>query len=249
MHGHSLEGKTAIVTGSSRGIGKAVALELARHGANVVINCREAVEAAEEVAGLININGSKAIMVKADVTRQEEVKNMVASAIDRFGKVDILVNNAGVNRDKTLRKMTEKEWRDVLSTNVDGLFYCTQAVVPYMVEQKWGRIINMSSIVGQMGNIGQSNYAASKAAMVGFTKALALELARYNITVNAVCPGFIETDMMTRLSPETLENILGRIPLGRFGQPQEVAAMVRFLVSEGEFVTGQSFNVNGGMYM
>jgi NAD(P)-dependent dehydrogenase (short-subunit alcohol dehydrogenase family) len=174
---------------------------------------------------------------------------MVEKTLDEFGQVDILVNNAGVNRDRTLRRMSVDEWQEVINTDLNSAFYCTSAVTPHMIERTYGRIINMSSIIGQMGNVGQSNYAAAKAGLIAFTKSAAQELARYNITVNAMCPGFVETDMVIALTDEVKEALISRIPLGRFGKPEEVASFCRYLCTEGDWITGQQFNPNGGMYM
>jgi len=245
----ALDGKVAIVTGSSRGIGRAVANELALHGASVVINYFRSREAAEDVARELKANGARAVAIGAGVAEPDEVKRLIEGTLKAFGKIDILVNNAGVNRDRTIRRLSHEEWREVLSTDLDSIYYCTSAVVPHMIENGGGRIVNISSIIGQMGNVGQANYAAAKAGTIGFTKAVAQELVRYNITVNVVCPGFIETDMVKALSDEVKEKLLERIPMQRFGQPEEVATLVRYLVSEGDYITGQQFNVNGGMYM
>ncbi len=245
-----LDGQAAIVTGASRGIGRAVARELAANGANVVVNYFQSEQPARELVTEINSKGQGiAIAFRAGVAHPDDVQSMVDEAIKEFGKIDILVNNAGVNRDRTLRRMSVEEWDEVLHTDLSSVFYCTAAVIPHMIEKSYGRIVNMSSIIGQMGNVGQSNYAAAKAGMVAFTKSAAQELARYNITVNAMCPGFVETDMLAGVPEEPKQALLARIPLGRFGRPEEVAAFVRFLVTEGDWITGQQFNINGGMYM
>ncbi len=241
--------KAAIVTGSSRGIGAAIVRELAEHGAKVVINYCQNKEWAEALQKEVSGNGARAIVVGADVRRPQEVQQMVDGALEAFGHIDILVNNAGIYRDRSLRRMTAAEWEDVIATDLSGTFYCSSLVVPHMMERRWGRIVNMASIVGQAGNIGQCNYAAAKAGIIGFTKALALELARYNITVNALCPGFIETDMVLSLTEEQQQAVLARIPLGRFGRPEEVARLCRFLVAEGDYITGAQININGGMYL
>jgi 3-oxoacyl-(acyl-carrier-protein) reductase len=244
-----LKDKAAIVTGSSRGLGRAIAVELAEHGCKVVINYYQSKEAAEQLAAELRAKGREAIVVQAGVAHPDECQKLVEAAVKEFGGLDILVNNAGVNRDRTIRRMTIEEWREVLATDLDSVFYCTYAAVPHMIERGGGRIVNMASIVGQMGNLGQSNYAAAKAGIVGFSKAAAQELARYNITVNALCPGFIETDMVTSLSEDVQKALLARIPLGRFGLPEEVARVCRFLVAEGDYITGAQININGGMYM
>ena len=244
-----LDGQVAIVTGASRGIGRAVARELAEWGAAVVVNYFQSETQAEELVGEIASKGGKAIAVRAGVGHPDDVQSMVNRTLDQFGQVDILVNNAGVNRDRTLRRMSVEEWQEVINTDLNSAFYCTSAVVPQMIERTYGRIINMSSIIGQMGNVGQANYAAAKAGLIAFTKSAAQELARYNITVNAMCPGFIETDMVIALTDEVKEALISRIPLGRFGKPEEVASFVRYLCTEGDWITGQQFNPNGGMYM
>ena len=244
-----LDEQVAIVTGASRGIGRAVAKELADYGAAVVVNYFQSQEPAEALVTEITGGGGKAIAVRANVGEPDDAQALAKRALDEFGRIDILVNNAGVNRDRSLRRMSTEEWQEVINTDLNSAFYCTSAVLPNMVERKYGRIINMSSIIGQMGNIGQANYAAAKAGLIALSKSAAQELARYNITVNAMCPGFIETDMVIALSDEVKEALISRIPLGRFGRPDEVAAFIRFLVTEGDWITGQQFNPNGGMYM
>ncbi|MDZ4277726.1 MAG: 3-oxoacyl-[acyl-carrier-protein] reductase [Dehalococcoidia bacterium] len=244
-----LDGQVAIVTGASRGIGRAVAKELAENGASVVVNYFQSQEQADELVKELTDKGQKAIAVRAGVGHPDDVTAMVEKTLDEFGQVDILVNNAGVNRDRTLRRMSAEEWNEVISTDLSSAFYCTNAVLPHMIERNYGRIINMSSIIGQMGNVGQANYAAAKAGLIALTKSAAMEVARYNITVNAMCPGFIETDMVLALTDEVKEALLSRIPLGRFGKPEEVASFIRYLVTEGDWITGQQLNPNGGMYM
>ena len=244
-----LDGQAAIVTGASRGIGRAVAKELADYGASVVVNYNQSKDQADALVKEIIDGGSKAIAVHADVSQSDDAQELIATAIKEYERIDILVNNAGVNRDKTLRRMAPEEWDEVISTDLNSAFYCSSAAIPHMVEAKYGRIINMSSIIGQMGNVGQSNYAAAKAGLIAFTKSAAQELARFNITVNAMCPGFIETDMVLALSDEVKEALIAKIPLGRFGKPEEVATFIRYLVTEGQWITGQQLNPNGGMYM
>ena len=244
-----LDDEVAIVTGASRGIGRAVAKELAEYGATVVVNYFQSQEAAEALVTELTSTGGQAIAIQAGVGHPDDVRAMVQRTIDEFGQIDILVNNAGVNRDRSLRRMSTEEWQEVVNTDLNSAFYCTSAVLPHMIERNYGRIINMSSIVGQMGNAGQANYAAAKAGLIAFSKSAAQELARYNITVNAMCPGFIETDMVIALSDEVKEALISRIPLGRFGRPEEVATFIRYLVTEGDWITGQQFNPNGGMYM
>jgi len=243
------EDKVAIVTGSSRGLGAAIIHELAAHGCSVVINYNQSKEAAETLQREVSSQEAKAIVVQADVGRREEAKRLIDEALQAFGHVDILVNNAGINRDRILRRLKPEDWEEVITTNLNGVYHCTSLVIPQMMERRYGRIVNVSSTIGQMGNIGQSNYAAAKAGIVGFTKAIAQELARFNITVNALCPGFIETEMVSGLSEEARQTWLARIPLGRFAEPKEVAHVCRFLVAEGDYITGAQINVNGGIFM
>jgi len=244
-----LKDKVAIVTGSSRGLGRAIARDFAEHGAKVALNYYQSREPAEELAKEIKKAGGECIVVQAGVAHPDECQALIEAAVKEFGGLDILVNNAGVNRDRTIRRMTVEEWREVLATDLDSVFYCTYAAVPHMIERGGGRIVNMASIVGQMGNLGQSNYAAAKAGIIGFSKSAAQELARFNITVNALCPGFIETDMVTNLADDVKAALIAKIPLGRFGKPEEVASFVRYLCTEGDWITGQQFNPNGGQYM
>jgi acetoacetyl-CoA reductase len=245
----ALDGQVAVVTGASRGIGRACAIELAKHGAKVVVNYTSSADAAESCKAEIEAAGSEAAVIQADVSNPEQAQGLIAQAEEQFGKVDILVNNAGINRDKTVQRMSVEEWQAVIETDLSSMFYCTNAVVPGMRERNYGRVINMSSIIGQMGNLGQANYAAAKAGMIAFSKSAAKELARFNITVNAVCPGFIETDMVSALDDNIKENLIAQIPLGRFGTAEEVAATVRFLCTEGGFYTGAQMSLNGGQYM
>jgi acetoacetyl-CoA reductase len=244
-----LSDKVAIVTGSSRGLGRAIAAELADHGAKVVINYNENQKEAESLAAELKGKGSDVLVLQAGVADANECARLIDETVKHFGGVDVLINNAGVNRDRTIRRMTIGEWDEVIATDLSSIFYCTYAAVPHMIERGGGRIVNMSSIVGQMGNLGQSNYAAAKAGIVGFSKSAAQELARFNITVNALCPGFIETEMVTNLTEDVQKALLAKIPLGRFGKPEEVARITRFLVTEGEYITGAQININGGMYM
>ncbi len=244
-----LDGQTAVVTGASRGIGRACAIELARAGANVVINYNTNEEAANSCKEEIEAAGVKALVVQADVSDSAQAKALIEAADAEFGQIDILVNNAGVNRDRTVQRMSADEWDEVIQTDLSSMFYCTNAVVTGMRERSYGRILNMASIIGQMGNLGQANYAAAKAGMIAFTKSAAKELARFNITVNAICPGFIETDMVSALNDEIKQNLISNIPLGRFGTAEEVATTVRFLCTEGSFYTGSQLSLNGGQYM
>ena len=245
----ALDGQVAVVTGASRGIGRACALELAREGAQVVVNYVSNADAAEETRDAIHELGGTVVLVKADVSDADSASDLIETAVEELGKVDILVNNAGINRDRTLSRLSVEEWDEVISTNLSGMFYCTRAAVPHMREANYGRIINISSVIGQMGNIGQANYGATKAGMIGFTKTAARELARNNITVNAVCPGFVSTEMVTSLPENIQDNIRSQIPLGRFGEPEEIAAVVRFLCTEGGWFTGAQLSPNGGQYM
>jgi len=244
-----LQDKVAIVTGSSRGLGRAIARELADHGCKVALNYYTNKEAADELLAELKGKGQDAILVQAGVAHPDDCNRLIEETVTAFGGIDILVNNAGVNRDRTIRRLSVDEWREVITTDLDSVFYCTYAAVPHMIERGGGRIVNMSSIVGQMGNLGQSNYAAAKAGIVGFSKSAAQEFARFNITVNALCPGFIETEMVTNLAEDVQKVLLAKIPLGRFGTPEEVAQICRFLVTEGGYVTGAQININGGMYM
>ncbi len=245
----ALDGQVAVVTGASRGIGRACAIELAKHGAAVVINYTSNEDAANSCKAEIEAAGGKAIIVQANVGNPDEARALIKTAEEQCGKVDILINNAGVNRDRTIQRMSDAEWNEVIQTDLSSIFYTTQAALGGMRERNYGRIVNMSSVIGQMGNLGQANYAAAKAGMIAFTKTAAKELARFGITVNAVCPGFIETDMVAALSDEIKTTLIGNIPVGRFGTAEEVAAAVRFLVTEGGFFTGAQLSLNGGQYM
>lgn len=282
MNGKKLEGKVALVTGGSRGIGRAIALRLAEDGADVVINYQNTREHAEKVSKLIDqigmadelekltikINhmdnkeqakeisklieaiGRHSYVYQANVSNLEQVNRMRDEVIGQFGKIDILVNNAGIVRDKSFVKMTPDMWGDVMSVNLDGTFYCTKAFIEGMLERKYGRIVNISSVVGRMGNFGQANYTASKAGMIGLTKALAKEFAGKGITVNAIAPGFIDTDMVKGVPDEIIEKILAKIPLGRLGKASEVAGAVAYLASlDGDYITGQVIDINGGLYI
>jgi 3-oxoacyl-[acyl-carrier protein] reductase len=246
----NLKGKVAIVTGSSRGIGRASALALAKEGINVVVNYLEHEKEAEETVDVILKMDCQSLKVQADVCKVDDVLKMVEIAMKTFGRIDILVNNAGIVRDRTLLKMEPIEWENVLATNLTGIFNCTKAVLETMLKQKSGRIINISSVVGQRGNFGQTNYAASKAGIIGFTKSLARELASKGITVNAIAPGFTETSLVKNLPEKVKTQLLEQIPMRRFAKPAEIAAVVVFLASDASsYVTGQVINVNGGMYM
>lgn len=245
-----LDGKTAVVTGASRGIGRAIALELAKEGANVVVNYSGSEAKAKEVVDEILKIGQKAIAVQANVADNDSVQNLMKTALEEFGSIDILVNNAGITRDNLLMRMKEDEWDDVINTNLKGVFLCTKAVTRQMMKQRAGRIINIASVVGVMGNAGQANYTAAKAGVIGLTKTTARELAARNILVNAVAPGFIETEM-TEVLPEDVKNaMLSQIPLAKFGQAENIAKAVAFLASDdAEYITGQVLHVDGGIAM
>lgn len=245
----SLSGKTAIVTGASRGIGRAIAIELASQGANIVVDFVKHDALAAEVCRLVSTLGVQSMAIQADVSEVAQVEDMIRQAFERFGDIEILVNNAGITHDRTIGKMSMDEWMRVLQVDLTGVYICTKVLVDRMKDKGWGRIINIASIVGQRGNFGQANYAAAKAGVIGFTKTAAIELARYGITVNAVCPGFIETDLLMSVPADMQEQIRAKIPLKRFGTPEEVAKLVRFLACEGDYVTGQCFNINGGFHM
>jgi 3-oxoacyl-[acyl-carrier protein] reductase len=244
-----LEGQVAIVTGASRGIGRAVAKSLAAEGAKVVINYASSASAAESLVAEIEGSDGTAIAIHADVSQEAQVDTLFKAAIDKWGRVDILVNNAGITRDTLLLRMKLEDWQAVINLNLTGVFLATRAAAKIMLKQKSGRIINIASVAGQMGNPGQGNYSAAKAGVIGFTKTIAKELASRGITVNAVAPGFIATDMTANLS--NTEDILKFIPLGRYGRPEEIAGMVRFLAADpaAAYITGQVFNVDGGMVM
>ncbi|HTC92902.1 MAG TPA: 3-oxoacyl-[acyl-carrier-protein] reductase [Terriglobales bacterium] len=244
-----LNGHVALVTGASQGIGRACAITLARAGAKVALAARNEEKLAEAVKQ-IKAGGGEAAAFKMDVASEEQIKSAVKSAQDQFGKIDILVNNAGVTRDTLLMRMKRADWDSVIATNLTGAHLCIQAVIGSMLKQRWGRIINITSIFGQMGQAGQVNYAASKAGLIGLTMAVAREVASRNITANAVAPGFIETAMTESLSPELKETALKMIPLGRVGTEQDVASAVRFLASDdAAYITGHVLKVNGGMLM
>jgi 3-oxoacyl-[acyl-carrier protein] reductase len=248
-----LEGKVALVTGASRGMGKAIALKLASLGSKVVINyvaieASNKVDADNLVESIIRLGG-EAISVEADVRDSETVKAMIEQVTDKWSKIDILVNNAGINRDTLLLRMSDDAWDDVINTNLRGAYLCTKFVLRSMMRQEWGRIINISSVSGIVGNIGQSNYAASKGGLIAFTKSIAREMGSRNITVNAVAPGYIITGMTDKLPPERKEAILAMIPLQRFGQPEDVAELVAFLASDrAGYITGQAITIDGGLF-
>ena len=245
-----LEGRTALVTGASRGIGRAIALALAQEGADVAINYVSNEAAAAAVVEEIQALGRRGMLARADVGDFPDTYAMAHSVIREFGHIDILVNNAGVTSDKTFVNMDHSTWRKVLAINLDGVFNCTKVCIDQMVEQNYGRVVNITSVIGQIGNFGQANYAASKAGVAAMTKTLAKELASKGITVNAVAPGFIETEMVSSIPENIQDRLLSQIPLRRFGKAEEVAQMVVFLCSpEGDYVTGAELEVNGGLFM
>ena len=244
-----LDGKAAIVTGASRGIGRAIAMELASQGAKVAIGYQSNDAKAQAVVDEITKADGQAILAKANVAHPEEARAMVKNVVDQFGRLDALVNNAGITRDSSLRKMTDDQWIEVIQTNLNAVFFCTSAAVPIMTEQGYGRIVNVSSMNGQAPAFGQANYGASKGGIIAFTKTAAVELARFNITVNVIAPGFTMTDMLSVVPEKIQQQILTRIPLGRFADPEDLAKAATFLIADGDYITGQQINVNGGAYM
>lgn len=242
--------KSALVTGASRGIGRSIALQLAEEGYNVAVNYAGSKEKAEAVVEEIKAKGVDSFAIQANVADADEVKAMIKEVVSQFGSLDVLVNNAGITRDNLLMRMKEQEWDDVIDTNLKGVFNCIQKATPQMLRQRNGAIINLSSVVGAVGNPGQANYVATKAGVIGLTKSAARELASRGITVNAVAPGFIVSDMTDALSDELKEQMLTQIPLARFGQDTDIANTVAFLASDkAKYITGQTIHVNGGMYM
>jgi acetoacetyl-CoA reductase len=245
-----LQGKVCLVTGGSRGIGRAIVQAMNQAGADVAFTYQSSKEQAEGLANSLNVNGTRCRAYQANVASFEEMQQLVKQVLSDLGPISILVNNAGINRDKSFLKMTKNMWDEVMSVNLDGVFHTTQLVAQDMVGAGWGRIINISSIVGQTGNFGQANYAATKGALISFTESLARELARKGITVNAVAPGFIETDMVSGMPEAALDQVRANTPMGRLGKPEEIADAVVFLASpRSSYVTGQVLAVNGGMYM
>lgn len=247
---NTLENKVAVVTGGSRGIGRAIALEFAKRGAAVVVNYNKSPDGAESVVNQIKEAGGKAASFQADVSDFKQAEALIKFAVDTFGDLSILVNNAGITRDQLIMMMPEADWDAVINTNLKSTFNCSKAAVKHMMRKRVGRIINMASVAGQMGNPGQTNYSASKGGQIAFTKALAREVATRNITVNAIAPGFVDTEILDAMTPEVLEAALKMVPLGRKGKPEEIAAAASFLASDdAAYITGQVLGVDGGMAM
>jgi NAD(P)-dependent dehydrogenase (short-subunit alcohol dehydrogenase family) len=244
-----LSGQYALVTGASRGIGRAIATLLAAEGATLALNFRSGLSEAQALAEELRARGSESLLLQGDVGERSTWVDMMEKIRAAWGRLDILVNNAGITRDKTLRKMTDEDWLGVIHTNLNACYFGVTAVMPLMIERNHGRIVNISSFVGQAGNFGQANYAASKGGIIAFTKTAAMEVARHNITVNSLAPGFTLTDMLSKVPEPVQKQILSRIPMGRFGKPEEVAKAVLFLAADGDYITGQQININGGVYM
>ena len=243
-----LTGKIAVVTGGSRGIGAAIAKGLGKEGATVIINYNHSQEEAETVVNEIKGMGNLAVALQADISDAEATKVFIEKALADFGKIDVLVNNAGITRDKTFKKMSFEEWHKVIDTNLSSVFNTCKIALPSMLEQKYGRIINISSVIGQAGGFGQTNYAAAKAGLVGFSKSLALETAKAGVTVNCICPGYIATEMVSAMPENVREAIIAMVPMKKLGEPDEIAKGVVF-ICESEYMTGQCLNLNGGLYM
>jgi len=246
----TIDGAVVIVTGGARGIGRAIAEELGREGARVVVNYAKSKEAAEDLVAQLQQNGSPgAVAIQADVSDAAQAAKLVEETIQRFGRIDVLVNNAGINVDRSMKNLSPEDWDKVIKNDLSSYFYMAKAALPQFLQQKSGKIINISSVIGQMGNFGQANYAAAKAGIIGFTKTAALEMARSNVTVNAICPGFIATEMFESMPDKAKEAVVARIPLGRVGTAHEVARAVRYLIVDGDYITGASLNINGGLYL
>ncbi len=246
----TLEGSVVVVTGAGRGIGRAIAEELGRGGAKVVVNYSKSKGAAEEtVESLLNNGAQGAIAMQADVSKVDQAQKLIDTAVKEFGRLDVLVNNAGITIDRQIKNMSDEDWSAVIQMNLTSYFYTIKAAQTYMVQQKSGTIVNISSYIGQSGGFGQANYGAAKAGVLGLTKVAAIELARYNITVNALAPGYTDTDMFVGVPDKVKQTIVSKIPLGRFATPQEIARGVRFLVVDAEYMTGQTLSMNGGILM
>ncbi len=246
----SLEGAVVVVTGASRGIGHAIAEELGQAGAKVVVNYAKSKGPAEDLVATLQQSGSpESVAIQADVSDPEQAARLIEETIQRFGRIDVLVNNAGINIDRSMKNLSIEDWSKVIQNDLNGCFYTLKAALPYFTQQKSGKIINISSMNGQIASFGQANYSAAKAGIIGFTRTAALELARSNVTVNAVCPGFIGTEMWDGMPDKVKEAVLARIPLGRVGTPQEVARAVRYLIVDGDYITGATLNINGGAFM
>jgi acetoacetyl-CoA reductase len=244
-----IKNKVAIVTGGSRGIGAAISEELAKNGVNVVINYNSNSEAADKKVAELKELGVEALAVQADVSKSEDAAKLIQAAVEKFGQLDILINNAGITRDSTFKKLSEEDWRTVIDVNLNSVYNTTSVALPHLTEAEAGRIINISSIIGQFGGFGQTNYAAAKAGLIGFTKSLALETAKTNLTVNAICPGYIGTEMVAAIPEKVLDGLKAKIPQKRLGKPEEIAKGVVFLCKDGDYITGQQLNINGGIYM
>ncbi len=244
-----VDGRTALITGGSRGIGRAIALELAREGARVAINFSSNEAKAQEVADEIGREGGTCILAQANIGDPKQARAMVQKVADEFTHLDILVNNAGITRDSMLPRMTDEQWMEVIQTNLGGCFFCTSAAIPIMTSQSYGRIVNISSMNGQLPAIGQANYSASKGGIIAFTRTAAAELVHSGITVNTIAPGYTDTDMFEAVPPVIQAKIRGGIPMGRFAHPEEIARAVTFLCADGDYITGQQINVNGGAFM
>ena len=246
----TLEGAVVVVTGAGRGIGRAIAEEMGQGGAKVVVNYSRSKGPAEELVKHLREHGSpQAVAIQADVADAAQAARLIEETVQQLGGIDVLVNNAGITLDRSMKNLSVEDWNTVIQVDLNSCFYTVKAALPYFMKQNSGTIINISSFVGQAGNFGQANYSAAKSGIIGFTKTAALELARYHVTVNAICPGFIETEMYADIPEKAKEAILKRIPLGRTGTPQEIARSVRYLRVDGDYITGQTLNINGGIYM
>ncbi|MDF2608162.1 MAG: phaB [Bacillales bacterium] len=245
----NIEGKVALVTGGSKGIGASICKVLASEGVKVVINYNSSKESAQSLVDEIKRNGGDADLFQCDVSNIDEAKLLVENTINRYGRLDFLINNAGITRDRSFKKLPHEDWNKVIAVNLSSVYNTTNSALPHLLNSEGGRIINISSIIGQSGGFGQTNYAAAKAGIIGFTKSLALELAKTGVTVNSICPGFIETKMVLDIPEEIREQIKNKIPQKRFGKPDEIAKGVLYLIKDGDYITGQQLNINGGLYM